>query len=282
MIGCTGYGSREHRLRRLTPRTTIVIPVWGDYGGQPLTEALATLRDQDREARVLVVDNASKPSVGELTGADVERSPRRLSAGAARNLGLERVATPYVLFWDADDLMCPGILGLLEARLDAEPGAVGVAAGILEDEPRVPHRWPRPWARRLAGAPTPFALLNCVWSIYPTTGATLLRTDAVRAAGGFGDASSGEDWALGAALAFRGRLLFETRPGRIYRRHADSLWEKGGHRADLIRNSAAVRARLREDAGVPAALRATLPAVAALQRLAIDGLRPLVRLTRRQ
>lgn len=228
---------------------------------------------------MLVVDNASDPPVGELAGADVERSSTRLSVGAARNLGLERVTTPFVLFWDADDLMCPGILAVLEDRLTADPAAIGAAAGILEDQPRVPHRWPRRWARRLASKPMPFALVNSVWSVYPTTGATLLRADAVRAAGGFGDASSGEDWSLGVSLAFRGRLLFEETPGRIYRRHAGSLWEKQGGRADLVRNAAAVRARLRADPAAPAALR---PVLGVLQRVAIDGLRPLRHLTRRQ
>ena len=227
---------------------------------------------------MLVVDNASSPPLQAPPGVDVERSDTRLTVGAARNLGLERVDTPYVLFWDADDLMCPDVLGALETRLEATAGALAVAAGILEDEPRVPHRWPRRWSRRLARAPRAFALVNSVWSIYPTTGATLLRTDAVRAAGGFGDASSGEDWALGAVLAFRGPLLFEERPGRVYRRHAGSLWESGGERVDLIRNSAAVRARLRAQTGAAAlAGRAAAP----VQWLAIGLLRPLARAFRR-
>ncbi len=250
-------------------RTTIVIPVWGEYRGRRLDEALASIEAQAHPARTIVVDNAAEPPLAPIPGVEIVRSETRLTAGAARNLGLAAVDTPYVLFWDADDLMCQGILRVLEGRLDGEPRAVAAAGGILEDEPRVPHRWPRRWQRRLAGRRRLFALVNSVWSIYPTTGATLMRTDVVRAAGGFGDASSGEDWSLGASLAFRGGVLFDAAPGRIYRRHGDSLWVRGGTHADLVTNAAAVRARLRADTAVSGAVRGAVPLLGLVQRAAI-------------
>src|SRR5215212_5141429 len=116
------------------PETTIVIPVWGRYAGDVLAEGVASLRMQDRAARILVVDNASDEAVPALDGVEVVRSPRRLTVGAARNLGLERVRSPFVLFWDADDVMAPGTLAFLEERLRARSDVVAVAAAIMDDE----------------------------------------------------------------------------------------------------------------------------------------------------
>lgn len=227
-----------------------------------------------------MVDNASEDPIDAIEGAEVMRTSARLTVGGARNLGLERVETPYVVFWDADDLMLPGTLAHLEARMAAEPAAVAVAAAILEDEPRVPHRWPRPWTYPLTRARVLFAVAHCAWSLFPTTGSTIMRTAAVREAGGYADANSGEDWVLGVSLAFRGRVLLDPRPGRVYRRHPGSLWESRRSREYLLLHARAVRERIRRDPGIPRSVRRALPAIAAAQLLAIDGVRPAVNLAR--
>jgi glycosyltransferase involved in cell wall biosynthesis len=263
------------------PDTTIVVPVWGRYGGNTLLEALASLAEQDLPARILVVDNASEDDLPELPAAEVIRAPERLSVGAARNLGLEHVSTPYVLFWDADDLMLAGTLRFLRDRLAANPGVVAVAAGILEDEPRVPHGWPRGWTAPLARMPAVFAVAHSVWSLFPSTGATLMRTSAARGAAGFADANSGEDWVLGVSLAFRGRVELHRRPGRIYRRRVGSLWEERRSLRHLLGHSAAVRQRVLADREVPSWAKALLPLVAVAQWAALLVVRPLVKLLRR-
>ena len=113
------------RTLRGTPPTepdiTIVVPAWGPYAGPPLAEAVDSLRDQDLPARIVVVDNASEERLPELEGVEVIRTPRRLTLGAARNFGLARVTTPYVIFWDADDLMPAGTLRFLRERLSQRP-----------------------------------------------------------------------------------------------------------------------------------------------------------------
>ena len=253
---------------------SIVVPVWGAYSGRVLAEALESLREQDVAADVVVVDNASETPVTAPDGARIVRAPERLSVGAARNLGLEHVATPYVMFWDADDVMLPGTIRLLRDRIAAEPDAVAVAASILEGDPPTPHRWPRRWTRPLTGAPRAFALAHAVWSLFPTTGATIMRTAAVTDAGGYADANSGEDWVLGVSLAFRGRVLFEIAPGRLYRRHAGSLWESRRSPRHLVAHARAVRERIRRDAGVPAWAKRLLPAIAVLQVAAVFGPHP--------
>jgi glycosyltransferase involved in cell wall biosynthesis len=256
-----------------------VVPAWGAYAGTPLAEALESLRAQDVAARIVVVDNASDPPLPELPGAEVIRAPERLTVGAARNLGLELVRSPYVMGWDAADLMLPGTLGFLHERLAAEPDAVLVAASILEGDPPAPHRWPRPWTYPLARFRRTFAFAHTIWSLFPATGSALMRTDAARAMG-FGDANSGEDWVLGVSLAFRGRVVLETRPGRIYRRHPGSLWETQRSAPQLVAHARAVRQRIRDDSEVPSWVRALVPLIALFQLAAVRVMRPLVEVVR--
>jgi glycosyltransferase involved in cell wall biosynthesis len=251
------------------------VPAWGEYAGTPLAQALESLRRQDAPARIVVVDNASDPPLEQPAGADLIRAPARLSVGAARNLGLESVRSPYVVFWDADDLMLPGTLSFLRDRIAAEPDVVVVAASILEGDPPRPHRWPRRWIYPLARFRGPFTLAHCVWSLFPATGSAIMRTEAAQAMG-FGDANSGEDWVLGVSLAFRGRVVLEVRPGRLYQRHAGSLWETQRSAPQLVAHARAVRARVRADPAAPRWVRLLLPAVALLQLAAVRVVRPLV------
>ena len=252
-------------------QTTVVIPVWDGYVGAPLYDALRSVLEQGTSLRAVVVDNASSVALPELAGCEVLRSPTRLSLGAARNLGLDAARTPYVMFWDADDVMLPGTLGFLEAAIAADARLVAYGAGIVEAPSGARHRWPRRWIAGLCRRPRLLALLNCVWSLYPTTGATLMRTEAVVGCGGYFDADSGDDWCLGVSLAFRGRLGWSERPGRIYRRHPSSIWALYGSPRHQLRHAAAVRERLRADAAVPGWVRAALPAIALAQHAAITA-----------
>jgi glycosyltransferase involved in cell wall biosynthesis len=263
------------------PDVSIVVPAWGAYAGSPLREAIASLLAQDLPAWIIVVENASVEPLPDFEGVEVVRAPQRLTVGAARNLGLERVTTPYVLFWDADDLMLPGTLRFLRECMGSDPRLVAVAAAIVEDEPRVRHRWPPRWSARLARLPRLFAFCHAVWALFPTTGATILRTDAVRDSSGHADADSGEDWVLGVSLAFRGRIELHERAGRVYRRLGESLWERRRSPRDLLAHAAAVRRRMCGDPGVPGWARAATPLVAALQAIVLVGLAPLARAVRR-
>lgn len=257
------------------------MPAWGPYAGPPLAEAVRSLRGQDLPARILVVDNASNERLPTLDGVEVIRTPCRLTLGAARNFGLARVTTPYVTFWDADDLMPPGTLRFLWERLSHDPGLVAAAAGIVEDEPRVRHRWPPRFAARLAHKPRLFALCHSVWSLFPTTGGTLIRSAAATEAGGFDDADSGDDWVLGVSLTLRGRVELHEQPGRVYRRLGPSIWEGHSNLRHLFAHARAVRRRLRTDPAAPRSTRALLPAVAVLQVAVLIVVRPVGKALRR-
>jgi hypothetical protein len=100
-------------------------------------------------------------------------------------------------------------------------------------------------------APRLFALLHCVWSLYPTTGATIIDTELARTAGGFTDTDSGDDWCLGVSLAFRGGVGWSERPARIYGQRHDSIWARHSTVDFLLRHSQMVRDRIRTDPGIP-------------------------------
>lgn len=255
------------------PRVTAVIPVWGAYADHRLDEAIASLRAQDFPLEILLVDNAHSPPL-HRTGAASVRSDRRLSLGSARNLGLEAVRTPLVLFWDADDVMPAGTLRRLVAELDRDPGMTACGAAMTDGPTGDRHHWPRRWPLVLRHRPRLFAFVNAISSLYPVTGA-VVRTAAARDSG-FPDVSGGDDWAMGVSLAFRGRVGVLSEPGRVYRRHngsVSSTWGAG----DALAHGRVVRDRLREDPAVPAAVRRLEPAVRLGQEAVVRLLRPIGR-----
>jgi glycosyltransferase involved in cell wall biosynthesis len=252
-------------------KTTVVIPVWDRYVGAPLDGALASVTEQGVPVTIVVVDNASVVALPAAVPGEIVRTGTRLTLGAARNAGLARVSTPYVLFWDADDLMLPGTLAYLEAAADADPGLAGFGAAIIESPGGARHRWPRRWLARLVRHPRALALCACVWSQFPTTGATLMRTDLVRDCGGYPDADSGDDWCLGVSLAFRGRIGWSERPGRLYRIDPESVWARHMTVRHQFLHARLVRERLRTDHGVPRWVRAALPAIALAQLAALGA-----------
>lgn len=259
---------RYRGLVASAPSTTVVIPVWDRYVDR-ITEAVASIRAQDVPHRIVIVDNASSVPVPELEGVELVRCPRRLSLGRARDRGLAAVGTAYVVCFDADDVMLPGTLARLEAAITADPRLVAYGTAILEGPSGRTHRWPRRWIARLSRAERLFALLHSVWSLYATTGATVMRTDLAQQSGGFPDSDAGEDWVLGVSMAFRGRVGWSLQPGRIYRLHADSVTARGAGARELARRARTVRERIRVDPGIPGWARAAIAVIAAAQHTAI-------------
>lgn len=256
---------------------TVLVPVWDEYV-KFLPEALASVRAQAVAVRVIVIDNASHRPVLATGECEVRRSNTRLSRGAIRNLGLEAVQSEYVLFLDADDVLLPGALRRLVEGLDRRPGTPVLAGLILEPGGRL-HRTPRRLARALSRWPRAFAWSNATWSLLPTQGSTLLRTAAVRDAGGYADASDAEDWALAAALAFRGRIEFDSRPALIYSRRESPSGFGGSSRRRLLLNAELIRRCLAADPAVDLNWWRRL-CLAGAQTAAVLVMRPLVRAVR--
>lgn len=262
------------------PRTTVVIPVWDGYAGERLLEAIESVTSQSCPVRVVMVDNASTMPIPEVDGASVVRCPARVTLGAARNEGLSQVQTPYVLFWDADDVMLPGTIEFLEDSLQRDPRLVAFGMAIIEADSGLRHRWPRRWVGRLTRTPRLLAVVDCLWSVFPATGATLMRTEAVRDAGGYAARESGEDWCLGVSLVLRGRVGWSERPGRIYAQDPGSVWSRHSSPRHMLDHASAVRQRLLADPATPGWLRRLMPAIGFVQTGAVLGHLALARLRR--
>lgn len=258
---------------------TIVLPVWGDYAAEYLDEAIVSIRSQAVPLRLILVDNASEVPIEERVDVEVVRLATRVSLGAARNAGLAAVESPYVVFWDADDVMLPGALDALLTRVAGEPDAVVVCGLIVEAPPDKLHHWPRPWTMALAHVPSLFAAIHCVSSLFPTIG-VLIRTEVARSARGFPDLDTGDDWILGASLAFHGRISFVSARTRLYRAHPGSVSSGWRTRPHLLANARGLRQRLKDDPGVPTWVRWFVPIIGCLQLLVIFVFRPLGRLAR--
>ena len=253
---------------------TVVIPVWGARYVASLERAISSVRAQDADVPIIVADNASEVEVPEISGTTVVRSPRRLSVGEARNLGLERVETEYVVILDADDELTAGALTSLRTGIDADPSIAVYVMSLLDADTGARHRTPRGFVPALTRARRLFALATATWSLYPIHGSAIMRTAWIRAAGGYID-RSGEDWVLGVSQAFRGRIVIDARPAAIYHAHPDSLLRRSRGAADLLGKARRVRARLAGDPAVPRWVRPLLPLIAILQTLLILVIRPL-------
>jgi glycosyltransferase involved in cell wall biosynthesis len=258
---------------------TVVIPVWDNYV-QFLPDAVESVRRNEADASIVLVNNASSTAIPVLEGCELVRSPRRVTVGAARDLGLEQVATEYVVFLDADDMLLEGALDILYRQIAADPSVSISATSIFDEETGERHRAPRRFVPRLARWPRAFALADSVWSLLPIDGCAILRTAQVRESGGYPDAHLGDDWVLAVSLAWRGRVTVSDQLGRYYRCTEGSIAGRPWTRRELRKIARLVRERMRLDPAVPSWARAVLPGIAALQLVAIYLVRPLYRAAR--
>ena len=234
---------------------TVVIACfnYGDYLEEAVRSALG---QAGGPPRVVVVDDGSDDP-GTLDALDrlpedveLVHQPNR-GVCAARNAGLARAATPYVLVLDADDRLAPGALAALRPPLD-EDARLGFAYGLM--------RFFGDWQGVLRFPPyDPYRLLY-----RHTIGlSALTRREAIEDTGGFDPAfEQFEDWELwinALAHGWRGRRVDTV--ALEYRRHGATKldFDRGAyHRAfsRLQAKHAALyrdRARLAGDSNLGAA-----------------------------
>ncbi|MEU9196887.1 glycosyltransferase family 2 protein [Streptomyces hundungensis] len=165
-------------------RTTVVVIT---HNRRPeLLRTLDRLAELPEQPAIIVVDNASSDGTAD---AVVRRHPgvrllcpgRNLGA-VGRNLAVREVRTPYVAFCDDDSWWSPGSLSGAADLLDRHPALATVTARILVE----PGSTEDPINEELRDSP----VRGPDWLPGPALGsflaaATVLRTDAFRAAGGF-------------------------------------------------------------------------------------------------
>ncbi|PRZ02939.1 GT2 family glycosyltransferase [Isoptericola sp. CG 20/1183] len=226
---------------------------------------LETLRRLPEQPRVVVVDNGSTDGTAEAIRAqhpwvDLVASAENLGA-VGRNVGVDRLDTPYVAFCDDDTWWEPGSLRRAADALDAHPGVAVVTARILVE----PGGREDPVVAELRHSPVPTAagLPGPALGSF-LAGASVLRADAFRAAGGFHHRLwlGGEEELLAADLAAAGWELCYLEAMTLHHRPS-SARDPHARRRDGIRNTLWFTWLRRP---LPAALRRTRDLVRSLPR----------------
>lgn len=119
------------------PVVTVIVP--GRDVAAYADEALDSLQAQTLTAwRAILVDDGSRDATQRIFADAAASDPRftlvrnetARGLGAARNQGLELVDTPFVGFFDADDVLLPGALAALTGELTASGSDIAVGAYV--------------------------------------------------------------------------------------------------------------------------------------------------------
>ncbi len=223
--------------RDADPRISVVV-ITHDRR-EELLRTLGRLAELPERPPVFVVDNASSDGTVETVArvhpwVRLLRAERNLGA-VGRNVAVERVTTPYVAFCDDDTWWEPGSLARAADLLDAHPRLATVTARIVVEPDGVED----PIVAELRDSP----LSGPDWLPGPAlgsflAGATVLRVDAFRAAGGFSPRLwlGGEEELLAVDLAARGWWLVYAEELTVH--HAPSAARDATRRReDGLRNT---------------------------------------------
>ena len=219
-------------------RIGVVIPAYNAAAW--ISDAIASVLAQTHRDWVLVVvDDGSTDGTADAvaTFADPRiRLVRQPNAGvsAARNLGMTELHGGVLplplregdggrghatLFLDADDYLAPDALSRLADALDAAPTAIAASGAYTFVGTSTVHTPPfGDILQRLL-----------VRNLFANGGHLLVRTETIRAAGGFLPALAyGEDWEFWIRIALQGR--FAAAPGRapvvFIRQHSGSAYHR--------------------------------------------------------
>lgn len=216
-----------------SPVVTVVIPCSENHV-RYLPDALDSLLGQTyRNWHVIVVDASGTRALHHKLDAypfvDVEPTGQRVSAGAARNYGLDLVRSPLVMWLDADDWIAPDALRqMVDAYAQSEGRyiysdwiAVDQHGATTPNQSAEYNATPRPWLDR---------------GIHPVT--VLMSTDQARTVGGFDETMVGwedSDFFIKCAIkGYHGKRL--AAPLLYYRQHSGTRRKAAlEHRDELLR-----------------------------------------------
>lgn len=160
---------------------SVIIPCRN--GTNYLAEAVAGIRGQDVAPEIIVVDDGSTDDTAGLArslGCVVRAIPPS-GQPRAKNIGLGLASGEFVLFHDHDDVLRPGALGRLLARLADDTSFCGVMAQAKDF---VSPELDGAAAARLLPRDEPY---------FGFLGATLFRRDVFEACGGFSEEQLASD-----------------------------------------------------------------------------------------
>lgn len=201
------------RIRPAATHITVIIPVYNVTGF--LEEAIYSAITQNYAHKEIIVvdDGSSAEPAAEIqricnlfTGVILLREPHKGEA-AARERGIQYSTAEFVLFLDADDVLCPGALRYLAGALQRHPGAVAVYGKLLSmnESGQLTGRPPRPQLT-VSGNELLCGLLKGSVSLY--NGAVCMRRAAVqKLAPDNHHLRLGADWVFWCHLALSGDIV---------------------------------------------------------------------------
>lgn len=192
---------------------TVVIPVFNR--GELVTRTLDSVAVQDTALfHLVIVDNSSTDNTAEVIRAWMDEHPELSaelltetyrSASAARNRGLQAVTTPWVMFFDSDDIMLPGHVGSAVELARKNPGVDIVGWDIA-----VPLK---NGSKRLMPFPERNVLKSHLVHGSLSTLRYMVKTGFIREAGGWNrDVRKWDDLELGVRLMLNNPVVMR-RPG---------------------------------------------------------------------
>ena len=236
------------------------MPFYGDRAeGAALFERLASVRLAAGD-EVVVADNTESGAAEAARHgpASVVRCEVRRSAYAARNVGAERTAAPWILFLDAD---CVPDAGIVDSFFDPPPsGRAGAVAGAVAGVPDQPGIAPL-YARERRLLDQRELLAEDRERPFAVTANILVRREAWEEIGGFSEQTrSGADAEFCWRLREAGWELEYRHGARVEHEHRATL---SALLVQAARDGAGERWLARRYAG----LRATIPAREVARRL---------------
>lgn len=222
-----------------TAIVTVIVPVY--MAERYVAGALASVRDCTFERYAVIAvdaggDDASMSVVERLADLDdrimVLRPGHRCSAPQARNIALQYIRTPFVALLDADDEMAPRRLAEHVSALESEPDLVAVGGRLRSiDHAGIPLRPPD----QPTPEPTPMQCLgghfltryNLPFASPTLASGLTVRTDALRAVGGFAESAPlADDYNLIWRLCGSGRVRMLATLAGCYRFYDSQLSQR--------------------------------------------------------
>jgi GT2 family glycosyltransferase len=203
--------------------TTVVVVTW--RGAEHITACLDALAEQDRPHRTLVVDNASDDGTARLlaehpSAPEVLRLRRNTGYAGAMAAALSTLDTPFMAWLNDDATPAAGWLGELEETLLTSPETAAVGSSM-----ELPDGRPHSLGVRLSGDGHGVDVTEPGGDIFGFCGgAALLRTEALRAAGGVpaGFFCYYEDTDIAWRLRLAGWDVRQVPAARVAHRHGAS------------------------------------------------------------
>jgi glycosyltransferase involved in cell wall biosynthesis len=171
----------------MSPHVSVVIPTWN--GARTIEAAARSILSQNyRDLELLIVDDGSTDNTLELVWRLAAEDSRvkiiaipHSGLAAAPNAALAVARGKYTAMMDHDDVSLPARLEKQVAYLDSHPRCVAVGSAYFEIDTRKSTKIRRRGRKSYPWAPTAFPPLT-PHPMHPTV---MVRTDAIRAVGGY-------------------------------------------------------------------------------------------------